>query len=338
VAQQKTPRIVLAMRRDLPAHLFDDHARDRLGQVGMVDLSVCLTEFDSPTARRHLADAEVLLTGWGCPRVSSQILDLAPCLRAVVHAAGTVKEHLDHACWERGIVVSTAAEANAVPVAEFTLAMVLLAGKWAHQGARRYEERRTLPDLITEFPEVGNYRRSIGVVGASRIGRRVMALLRAFDLDVLVSDPYLDAREATVLGAELVELDDLVRRSDIVSLHAPSIASTYRMFDARRLALMKDGATLLNTARGALVDPDALVDELASGRIQAVLDVTDPEPLSPSSPLFSLPNVVLTPHLAGAAGNELFRLGDWAVEEIARWAAGEPFLSPVRLSDLATMA
>ena len=201
------------------------------------------------------------------------------------------------------------------------------------------------PVIAETFQVLGDqaheHRRSVGLVGASRIGRRVISLLRPFDLEVLVSDPYLKPGEAAGLGAqlvELVELDDLARRSDIVSLRAPEIASTYRMINARRLSRMRDGATLLNTARGALVDTGALVAELRTGRIQAILDVTDPEPLAPDSPLYTLPNVVLTPHLAGAAGNELYRLGSWAFEELARWAAGEPFLSPVRLSDLAAMA
>ena len=336
--QTSRPLTVLAMRPELPDRLFDNRTRARLAEVARVDFSHCLTEFESPDARTQLTDAEVLLTGWGCPRVTERVLDLAPRLRAVVHAAGTVKGHLDEACWQRGLDVSTAAEANAFPVAEFTLSMILLSGKRTHGAIRRYQERRSLPDLITEFPDIGNYGRTVGVVGASRIGRKVAELLRPFDLHVLISDPYMTTAAATALGAELVGLDDLLRRSDIVSLHAPSIPSTYRMIDARGLGLMKDGATLLNTARGALVDTDALIDELTDGRIAAILDVTDPEPLPPDSPLYTLPNAILTPHLAGAAGNEVARLGAWATEEIARWAAGQPFRSPVRLSDLATMA
>jgi phosphoglycerate dehydrogenase-like enzyme len=331
------PIAVLAMRADLPKRLFDTDARKRLRQVALVDLSGCLTEFNSKAARRCLADAEVLLTGWGCPPITSHVLDLAPRLRAVVHAAGTVKGHLDVACWERGLAVSTAADANAVPVAEFTLAMMLLAGKRAHQATRFYEKRRAAPPG-NDVLEVGNYRRSVGIVGASRIGRRVIALLQPFDFEVLVSDPNLDPAEAAALGSHLVELDDLVRGSDIVSLHAPDLPSTYQMIDARRMSLMRNGATLLNTARGVLVDTGALVDELVTGRIHAILDVTDPEPLPRDSPLYTLPNVVLTPHLAGAAGNELYRLGSWAVDELARWATGVPFRSPVWLSALATMA
>jgi phosphoglycerate dehydrogenase-like enzyme len=310
------PEVVLRMRSDLPERLFTAAARERLTAVAQV------TE--------NLARAEILLSGWGCPPVTAEVLRGAPRLRAIVHAAGGVKGHVTDACWERGILVSTAAEANAVPVAEYTLAMILLAGKAVPRIAREYERRREAMDLVAEFPGVGNYRRTIGIVGASRIGRRVVELLQPFDLDVLVSDPYLP---------DALDLDELVARSDIVSVHAPALPSTRHLFDARRLALLRDGATLINTSRGSLVDHDALVAELRTGRIDAVLDVTDPhEPLPPGSPLYDLPNVVLTPHVAGALGNELHRLGDSAVAEIERYARGRPFAHPVTAADLARIA
>jgi phosphoglycerate dehydrogenase-like enzyme len=326
------------MAPDLPSRLFVGEARDRLCAIAVVDPDLALSDFGSPAARAALAEAEVLLTGWGCPPIDEAALAAAPCVRAVVHAAGSVKNHVTPACWERGIVVSTAAEANALPVAEFTLAMILLAGKATHVIARRYRQQRTAPALRSEFPKIGNYRRTVGIVGASRIGRRVIALLRPFDLDVVVSDPYLDQAQARELGVRVAELDDLLRASHIVSLHAPSLPSTRHLIDRRRLGLIRDGATLINTARGALVDHVALTDELISGRINAILDVTEPEVLPADSPLYTLPNVVLTPHMAGALGVELERMGAYAVDELARYVAGQPFRSPVTRADLDRMA
>ena len=157
----------------------------------------------------------------------------------------------------------------------------------------------------------------------------MIELLEPFDFEILVSDPYVE-------GA--VALDDLLAVSDIVSLHAPSLPSTRHMLDARRLALLRDGATLINTARGALIDQDALVAELVSGRIDAVIDVTEPEVLPADSPLYDLPNVVLTPHIAGALGDEVRRLGDSALAELARYARGEPFAHPVTRADLDRVA
>ncbi|MGH3739307.1 MAG: NAD(P)-dependent oxidoreductase, partial [Micromonosporaceae bacterium] len=173
----------------------------------------------------------------------------------------------------------------------------------------------------------------IGVVGASRIGRRVIALLGALDATILLADPYVPPEQAAALGVELVTLDELLAASDVVTLHAPATPRTRRLLDRRRLRLLRDGATLVNTARGSLIDEAALVEELVTGRIDAVLDVTDPEPPRPDSPLYELPNVFLTPHLAGALGNEIPRLTESALDELARYAAGEPFAYPVRAEE-----
>lgn len=140
-------------------------------------------------------------------------------------------------------------------------------------------------------------------------------------------------------SVELVELDELLRRSDVVTLHAPSLPETYHLLHDRRLALMRDGSVLVNTARGALIDTEALVRHCATGRIDAFLDVTDPdEPLPPTHPLFLLPNVVVTPHLAGAMGTEVALLGAHAVADVERYAAGLPLLGAVREDDLARIA
>src|SRR3954452_19736522 len=152
-------------------------------------------------------DAEVLLTGWGSPPVDEAALAAAPRLRAIVHAAGSAKRLVTPACWARGIAVSTAADANAQPVAEYTLAAILLANKAWPLAARGYRARRAHVDALTELPGVGNYGKTVGVIGASRVGRRVIELLQPFALTVLVADPYLDA---PVPGAELRELDDLL--------------------------------------------------------------------------------------------------------------------------------
>ncbi|HEY3003157.1 MAG TPA: NAD(P)-dependent oxidoreductase, partial [Kribbellaceae bacterium] len=169
-----------------------------------------------------------------------------------------------------------------------------------------------------------------GIVGASRIGRRVLELLRPFDLELVVADPYIDAAEAASLGAGLVALDELVATSDVVSLHAPDLPETRHLIDARRLAMMREGATLINTtARGALVDTAALTAAVLAGRVYAVLDVTSPEVLPADTPLYDHDNVLLTPHIAGSLGTELARMGALAVDEITRLAHGEPLRHPV---------
>lgn len=225
----------------------------------------------------------MLITGWGCAPLDADVLERLPRLRAVLHAAGSVKPHITQACWDRGLLVSSAAAANALPVAEFTLGAILLAGKDTLRMRALYAERHAHPGAA-ETGHLGNHRRRVGIVGASHIGRRVLGLLRPFDLDVAVHDPLLTVDRAAGLGVPALPLDELVARSDVLSLHAPALPETRHLMDARRLALMPDGATLVNTARGALVDTCALTDALVRGRLSAVLDVTNPEPLPPARP------------------------------------------------------
>jgi phosphoglycerate dehydrogenase-like enzyme len=136
--------------------------------------------------------------------------------------------------------------------------------------------------------------------------------------------------EAAALGVRLVELDVLALSSDVVTIHAPELSQTRHLFDGDRLALLPDGATLVNTARGSIVDTVALTKELVSGRLNAVLDVTDPDFLPAGSPLYDLPNVLLTPHIAGSLGNELARMAHAAMDELERFACGDPFADPVQ--------
>ncbi|MEO3857761.1 hydroxyacid dehydrogenase [Acrocarpospora sp. B8E8] len=332
------PRVELAMFPDLPPRLFPPPIAERLQAVAEIDLTDPLIDFQSARSRDRLRAADVLLTGWGSPRLDSAALAHAPRLRAVVHAAGTVKGHLSLDVFDRGVPVSSAADANAVPVAEYTLAMILLAGKAVPALAREYRATRADLNLPRRNLTIGNYHRTVGLLGASKIGRRVLTLLRPFDLTVLLSDPYVDAATAKDLGATLVTLDDLFATCDIVSVHAPATEETRGLVTARLLASMPDGATLINTARGSLVDEPALLAELRTGRLSAVLDVTDPEIPPPDSPLWDLPNVVLTPHVAGALGNELHRLGESAAEEVTRALAGQLLKHPVDPTVLAITA
>ncbi len=312
--------------------------RDRLVARCELLASEPLASFDAAGTEPLLERVELLVTGWGCPRIDRAALDRMPRLRAAFHAAGTIKNHVTEACFERGIRVTSAAAANAIPVAEYTLAAILLAGKRAFRLQRRYRELRSFRLWSAELPGIGNSGKTVGIVGASRIGRLVLERLAPFDFERLVHDPTLGTAEAAALGAEPCELDELLRRSDVVSLHAPLLPETRQLIDRRRLSLLPDGAVLINTARGGLVDHAALTAELVAGRIDAVIDTTEPEVLPADSPLYELDNVFLTPHIAGSQGSETLRMLDLALDELERFVAGEPLQHEVRREDWGRVA
>lgn len=319
--------------------VFDDARRVRLRALTDAGDPVHTATLGDPALDDRLAQVEALVTGWGAPTLDAALLSRLPRLRAVFHAAGSVRGLVSEAFWERDILLTSAAEANAAPVAEYTLAMILLSGKRALLPLRTEDAQRDLRVGSRTRRRIGNLDRTVGIVGFSRIGRRVVELLRPFPgLRVLVADPFADPAAVAAAGARLVPLDALLPAVDVLSLHAPALPTTWRMIAGPQLAALRDGATVLNTARGALLDHDALLAECASGRLDAVLDVTDPEPLPPASPLLHLPNVAVTPHLAGSLGTEARRLADAALDELEAWAAGHPPRHPVHRADLAYSA
>ena len=331
------PQIAFAMDVNSYDAAFTPDVLDALRASASIVSSAPLTELDSPHARDVLAQTEILISGWGVPDVGPSILDKAPNLRAIVHAAGTVRLFLDPEILDRGIRVSSCASANAIPVAEFALASTIFGLKRASRFVAQLRQTKG-PRDVRGMPTIGTYRVVVGVIGASRVGREMLRMLRSIDVDVLLYDPFLSADDAEALGATLVTLPELCQRSDAVSIHAPLTDETVGMIGAEELALMHDGTVIVNTARGALIDTQALTPELVSGRLDAYLDVVDPEPLPGDSPLYDLPNVVITPHIAGALGNEITRLGKLAAEEVRRFAREGVFDHEVRAADLAIMA
>ena len=322
----RRPALVIAHHPSLD--LLDDDALARIAEVAHVLDPAPLGDWNDPRADALLARAEVVLGHWGCAPLDSAVLDRAPNLGLFAYAAGTIKHTVDADVFDRDLRVTSGADANAQPVAEFTLATILFCNKdvfW-QRDVRRTPRNPMLRDHRQALDvAVGNYDKTIGIVGASLIGRRVIELLGAFPhLSVALYDPFVSDSEATELGATKMGLDELCAAVDILSIHAPDLPSTRHMIAAPQLAALRTGATVINTARGALLDHDALLAEVESGRISAVLDVTDPEPLPEDHPLWALPNAFITPHLAGSQGTELRRMTDHAVDEIDRWRRGLP--------------
>ncbi len=314
------PNVVIAHWDRLDA--FSDADIDRLSQIAHVLDQAPVSSWDDPRAGELLDRAEVILGHWGCPTIDAAVLDRAPNLGLIAYGAGTLKNVVTDAVWSRDVRVTSGAVANAEPVAEFTLAAILWANKdvlWRRTHAQQ-PENPTTGDVA-----LGNYAKTIGLIGASLVGRRVIELLAQFPhLAVTLYDPLVSHDEAAALGVTKLELAELCAGCDVLSVHAPLLPETVGMIGRNELAGLRTGATVINTARGPIIDHDALTRELESGRLRGVLDVTDPEPLPDDHPLRALPNVWLTPHIAGSEGTELGRMADHAIDEIDRWSRGLP--------------
>ncbi|WP_425862148.1 hydroxyacid dehydrogenase [Arthrobacter sp. TWP1-1] len=333
------PHALLVMNRETFADQFDSTRLERLAELVDLGTQPWTDSLEDPEMSGHLEDVEILLTSWGVPQLNAERLERMPKLRAVFHCAGTVRSFVTDELWDRGITVTNGADANAIPVAEFTFASIVLAGKKAQVLANDARTFREDWNYVSGRGELGNIGRVIGVVGFSRIGRRVVKLVQQLqDVTCLVSDPHVDPLLVAAAGGKLVPLKELLSNSDVVTIHAPDLPETRNMISTAELQMMKDNATLINTARGALVDTKALEVECATGRIQALLDVTDPEPLPADSILYDLPNVMLTPHIAGSLGTETRRMSDAALNDLERYLSGKDLVAQVLHDDLSLSA
>lgn len=314
-------------RRDLvyPSDLLEELAQD----VTWVAPPMTATELAADPS--VLDEVEVIFTGWGGPQFSAELLDHAPKLHTVLMAAGSVRSLTSPEFWARGVQIVSAAAANAIPVVEYAFAQVILGLKQAHRIALEARTER-LPDKSTVR---GAYGTTVGLVSFGLIGHDLAERLQTLDVEVIGYDPLAPAPD----GVTPATLDEVFARSDVVSLHTPALPETRGMITRELIASMKLGATLLNTARGEIVDEAGLIEVLsARPDLTAVLDVTWPEPPAADSPLRTLPNVVLTGHLAGSHGLECRRLGELVAAEARRLVRGEPLQHAVDPSTAAHRA
>lgn len=299
-------------------------AEDRRALAQLVDLSEgpVLTPENWRAHRDRLSDADFLFSGWKSPVYDADSLAAAPRLRAVFYAAGSIRYCTTEAFWARGIPISTSYAANAVPVAEYTVATALLSLKQFWRRAALARRGEGWGDHTR--PISGAFRATIGLLSFGMIARKVAEMLRGHDVRVLVHCPYLEEAEAARLGVKRVSLAHLFRDADVVSIHTPLLPQTRGLVTGALVRVMRPDATLINTARGPVLDQAAVVAALRDRPdLTAILDVTDPEPPAATDPLFTLPNVIVTPHIAGSHGRECQRLGSYMVDELRRFLAGE---------------
>lgn len=318
------PLVYLALAPQLVQELEFEAQLPRLEGVALVERWNGVDRPDLALITDIVRRARVVITGWGTPALAP-LEHWAPdqfAVGLVMHSAGTVKHLVPFAALERGLLVSSANMALAEAVAEFTLGAIVLGRRQIFAGAARLRAGHGHVSSSECFEVRGT---TIGIIGASTIGRKVLHLLAPLGATLLLHDPYCPPADAAALGAELVSLPELMRRSDTVSLHAPITSATIGMLGAVEFAAMPDGALFINTARGRLVDHDALLRELQTGRISALLDVTDPnEPLPPDSPLLALENCTVLPHIAGISRQARQRQGQISIDETLRFLTGAP--------------
>jgi phosphoglycerate dehydrogenase-like enzyme len=271
---------------------------------------------DDPGARARLldkvGDVEGIVVCHGAPKIDGEVMDRAPRLRVVGELEGdrfAYRIDVD-AAWQRGIKTLDTTNGSSYPVAEWALALAIIslrnAGEQFRHMIAHEEYRRPRTDFGYVRAEL--YGKKVGLVGCGHIGRRLISFLQPFHCDVRVYDPYIPRELPDVLGFLQTSLDKVFSESDVVICLAPLTPATRRMIGKRELDLLRTGSVFVNVSRGAIVDPDALVERLRRGDVVAGLDVFDPEPIPSGHPIKDLPNVFLTPHIAGvtAASREAF--------------------------------
>lgn len=336
----KTKRKILVLPQGkLYQEIMSPRAQDKLHALG---------EVITPPGEPHritpeelsdlLPGTDAVITSWGAaPKFDEQLLLHADRLKVIGHVAGTIKGFIGPEVFDRGIAVTHAAATIADSVGEWALTVTLMSLRRAYDFNKAMQEGGWGKSEIPFGSEL--YGKNVGVVAASMTGRAFIRLLQPFHCDVLVYDPYLTPERAQELGVRRVDnLDELFATCDVVSNHAPTTPETNGIISAARLAMLRDGALFVNTARAAAIDYEALTRELQSGRIFGALDVFPKEPLAADSPLRGLPNVLLSPHVAGATVESRLRLGETVVDDIVRHFSGQPMRYGITRQMLDTMA
>jgi phosphoglycerate dehydrogenase-like enzyme len=325
-------------------YLLDPEPYDLIyGPAERADLAA-LADFYAPLQTRQsiaqdpavLGEADVIFSGWGMVELDEAFLTAAPNLKAVFYGAGSIRYFMTEPAWERGITVVSAYWANDIPVVEFTLSQIIFSMKLGWRYVLDVKRLRQYPPRLAG---AGGYGSTVGLVSLGMIGRMVAERLKTYELKVIAYDPYVSQAQADSLGVTMCSLEEVFQQADVVSLHTPWLPETEGLITSELLGSMKPDATFINTARGAVVNEAEMIAVLQERLdLTAVLDVTYPEPPLPGSLLYLLPNVILTPHIAGSMGRECQRMGRLMVDEFRRYLKQEPLHWAISKEKAAVMA
>ena len=331
------PDVFIAITRTLRSSLFAPASEERLAAAFTVRGGDHDEKLTSADLAERIGGCTALITGWGTPEITPEVLSASGDLRIIAHSAGSVRRLIPKAALAQGIAVTHAAPMIAEAVAEFTVLGMLLGlrwpqrqNAWMHAGKPWSECRATGGNLLEA--------QRVGLIGCGYVAQRVIEKLAGFGMPISVYDPYLPDERAAELGVSRVSLEELFSTCRVIANHAPTTPETDGMVTAAHFAAMQDGAVLVNNARARAIDQDAMTAELATGRIRAVLDVFNPEPLAPDSPLRGMENVFLTPHMAGQTDDTRRRQGAAMVDELESFLNDAPLRYPITLETYDRMA
>lgn len=303
----------------LKAHMFTKEWCKKLETIVDVEWNDTGRNLSTQELSEHARDKELLITGWGSPKLTEDFFKAVSSLKMIAHCAGTVRWLVDSSFFDRDIVLTNANLALAPSVAEYCL-MTMLMTRWQLPATIERVQNglwQTNDDVVP-----GLNGAKIGLIGYGAITKELIRLLRSFDVEILVCSDHCTSEDAYQAGFSLCSLDDALR-CDIVSLHRTLTEETRNMLGAKELAQIPDGGILINTARGPLVDEQALIHELRSGRIHAVLDVFDQEPLPTEHPLRRLPGALVTPHSAGTSVYMRKKMADLVYDDLCLFLQGK---------------
>ena len=330
--------IMLSEMPQYPHKVYTDTTWQKLTQIAGLEEKI-YSKADLLANPDDFADVDFAFSTWGMVQLTEdEIRRIFPKLQCVFYGAGSV-QNFARPYLNCGIKVFSAWGANGVPVAEYTVAQIILANKGFFHASAAMSAGNSAQAHAMAANYPGNFDVTVGIIGAGMIGKLVIRLLKNYQLDVMVFDPFLPDETAEVLGVRKVKLEEVFSSCQVVSNHLANLPQTQGMLKEAHFASMKPYATFLNTGRGAQVVEADLVKVLTNRPdLTAVLDVTWPEPPVEGHPFYQLPNCILSPHIAGSSGNEVHRMAEFMVDEFVRYTTGELCLYEVSLQMLETMA
>lgn len=319
------------------ARVYPEHIKEKIRERCEIP-DFIVSKGDLNKRKDYLKDIEIIFATWGMPQLSKEeIEEVFPNLKAVLYAAGTVQKFAREFL-ESGVKVSSAWKANAIPVAEFTFAQIILAQKGYFQAAATVKKNE-VSAYLHHYKQLGNYKTKIGIVGAGAIGSLVCERLKTLECEVYVYDPFLSEERAKELNVTLTDLETIFSTCNVISNHLANKKELVGIFNYDLFSKMKPYATFINTGRGDQVVEKDLARAMKEKRsCTALLDVTSTDIITYTNPMTRQKNIIQSPHIAGSAGQEVWRMAEYMIEEYDRLAAGEPLIHEVTLDMLATMA